>query len=329
MKGLVSLSKKCKYNRENIRQIEKDVDEYVIDTIINRYGERIDCQRDAETEDGFCLLHDPKAWSIKPNEVLSKFYNELKKGERFFIGIHFPTVELSKRKFERLEMPLCKFHQRADFSGAEFSSEANFSGAKFFGSTTFDNSTFFEKALFEKSDFSHELLVNCLNPYNMISFRRVEFEKPEKVVFDGCDMKRVSFIHTNIERINFRNLKWNGYKIYDEKLLLLKNSEKERKEFVENGRRKLKKILEGLNEEVKDNEVNEEIEKVLELRIPNVLKEIRELESKKRVGYEEERLNELYEELKKEKEKIKNEVNEAIKKALKKYKEIFIGLMKT
>jgi mRNA-degrading endonuclease toxin of MazEF toxin-antitoxin module len=28
MKGLVSLSKKCKYNVENIRQIEKDVDGY-------------------------------------------------------------------------------------------------------------------------------------------------------------------------------------------------------------------------------------------------------------------------------------------------------------
>ncbi len=71
-----------------------------------------------------------------------------------------------------------------------------------------------------------------MDPDSYISFRYARFEKQEKVVFDGCIMERVSFIGTGIERVKFRNVKWRDFKIYDEKLLLLKVSEKERKKFV-------------------------------------------------------------------------------------------------
>jgi len=212
MKGLVSLSKKCKYNRENIHQIEKDVEKHLIDLIINRYGDRIDCQRDAETEDGFCLLHDPKAWSIKPNEVSSKFYNELKKGERFFIGIHLPTVELSKWKFENLEMPLCKF-QRANFFEAEFHQEANFRG------TLFKEAVGFNHAILGVPYI--EILPSHVANYNaIIDFYGAKFEKPSLAIFDFNNLSLASFINVDISRVDFRNVFWlsqdGSYAIHDE-----------------------------------------------------------------------------------------------------------------
>ena len=191
MKGLVSLSKKCKYNIENIHQIEKDVEKHVIDLIICDYGDKIDCQRDAETEDGFCLLHDPKAWSIKPNEVLSKFYDELKEGERFFIGIRLPTVELSKRKFERLEMPLCKFHQRADFSGAEFQ-RANFFRAKF-------QKADFSGAKFQKADFSGA-------EFQKADFSGAEFH--QEAYFIRAEFQKASFSWAEFQVANFSRAKF-------------------------------------------------------------------------------------------------------------------------
>jgi uncharacterized protein YjbI with pentapeptide repeats len=229
------LSKKCSYNRENIRGIEKGLEEKEIDDIILRYGFTLDCQRDAETKNGFCLLHDPDAWGKKPNDVLSKFNGELKQGETFFIGIHLPAIKLLGKSFEKLEMPLCKFHQRADFSvtkfhkganfflaefhqrtdfvWAEFHEEADFSGAQFHQGADFANAFFggivrFNHAIFGIPHQSRISPSSGVNYDALTRFHGVRFMDPSGVVFDFNDLSLVSFVNTDITRVNFRNVTW-------------------------------------------------------------------------------------------------------------------------
>jgi uncharacterized membrane protein YecN with MAPEG domain len=157
------------------------------------------------------------------------------------------------------------------------------------------------------------ILEKCLDPYSYISFRNSKFEKQEKVVFIGCNMERVSFINTNIERVRFKNVEWGDFRIYDEKLLLLKESKEEREKFIEDGKRKLEKILKVSKERIlevlkgksKANKIEEEIAKELELRIPDVLKEIKELKEKEKTQDKEDRLKQLL-------KKCENEVDNII-----------------
>lgn len=43
---------------------------------------------------------------------------------------------------------------------------------------------------------------------DFVWFRGVEFDSPEKIIFENCSLKYVSFIHTDITRVSFRNIKW-------------------------------------------------------------------------------------------------------------------------
>jgi len=159
------------------------------------------------------------------------------------------------------------FSSRADFSGAKFS-EADFSGAwfseayfrdatfsgavefdevKFRGKVLFNHTTFLDAVSFVHSDFSPDVLEKSLDPYNCISFRHANFEMQERVVFDSCNMERVSFICTDLERVKFRNVKWKNFKIYDEKLFLLKESKEEKENFLKDGKRKLNEILDKIS----------------------------------------------------------------------------------
>jgi hypothetical protein len=179
---------------------------------------------------------------------------------------------------------------------------------------------------FVNPDFSPCKLEKCLDPYSCISFRNSNFEKQEKVMFIGCNMERVSFINTNIERVRFRNVEWGDFRIYDEKLLLLKELKEERKKFIENGKRKLTKIskiskvsrvriLVGiLNGKNIANKIEGEIVKVLVLRIPDVLDEIDQLIliEKEITKNKEKKPNQLLKEFENEVDKIKSEVEKAI-----------------
>jgi|GEM_PF-2140464 len=54
-------------------------------------------------------------------------------------------------------------------------------------------------------------------------------------------MKRVSFLHSDISRIKFINTKWGkDFRIFDEKLFLLKLN---KKEFIKEQKKTLKKII--------------------------------------------------------------------------------------
>ncbi len=178
---------------------------------------------------------------IEAEFFVAAFFEGCKFPEANFAGTKFSNVnfigsEFSKAIFTRAEL------SKADFSGVKFS-KAYFNGTKFLGRTVFNLYTFSKSADFKKAIFSPDMLEKCLDPGNLISFRRVTFSEPENVVFDGCDMRRVSFIHTNIERVKFRNVEWGDFRIYDDRLFALKLSEKERKKFIEEGAKKLRKVL--------------------------------------------------------------------------------------
>jgi uncharacterized protein YjbI with pentapeptide repeats/energy-converting hydrogenase Eha subunit A len=231
---------------------------------------------------------------------------------------------LSKADFREARFSLANFMRatfsEADFRRATFSELAVFEEVKFLGKALFDSATFLNTVSFVNADFSPNILEKCLDPYSYISFRYTNFKKQEKVLFVSCNMERVSFINTNIKRVRFGKAEWGDYRIYDEKLLLLKGSKEERKKFIENGKRKLteisnvskERILEILIGKSKANKIEEEIVKALELRIPEVLNEIKWLIQKEKTKDEEDKLNQLLKEFENEVDKIKSEAEKAI-----------------
>jgi uncharacterized protein YjbI with pentapeptide repeats len=160
------------------------------------------------------------------------------------------------------------FNEAAWFRKTQFNGKAWFDTAWFNGRAWFDKSQFRSMTGFLNSFFSKDVrfvdtifLIGSINNSrytDYISFRRVTFKEPEKVIFDGCNLKRVSFIHTDIRRIKFRNIKWcKDFRIFDEKLFLLKLN---KKEFIKEQKKFLKKII-NFTKSIKLDDVVEAFEK--------------------------------------------------------------------
>jgi uncharacterized protein YjbI with pentapeptide repeats len=116
-----------------------------------------------------------------------------------------------------------KFNEASSFVRAEFYGDVSFYGAEFNKRATFDDSFFSKGVSFRDVKFPKAASNLKDKDTDYISFRRVNFKISTKIVFDNCNMERVSFIHTNISRITFRNIKWGkDFRIFDEELLLLK-----------------------------------------------------------------------------------------------------------
>jgi len=270
---------------------------------------------------------------------------------KFSSGANFIEATFSSRaNFLRAKFSEANFSgalfSGVNFIGATFSGAVAFNRVKFLGKVLFDYTTFSGAVSFVHSDFSPDVLEKSLDPYNRISFKHANFERQERVVFDGCNMERVSFICTDLERVKFRNVKWKNFKIYDEKLFLLKESKEERGNFLKDEKRKLNEILDKISKvssekisEVlegkrKADETEKEIIKVVELRIPE-LKEIIEInglinqsESKKEKSEREEaRLSELLKERKNILDEIKREVEEAMGKSDKEIEENIVHVI--
>jgi len=317
---------KCKYRREG--EVWKGYS-------ISKFGNFV-CNEDA-VKDGYCIFHHPMYWKENEEEVRKKFMEKvnsaLQKGEELIcIGYNLPKIDISGKKFNApVYFDYTVFHEDAVFLGTEFSkasfigvkfskvdfglskfseakfgkaefSEADFRGAVFLGRTYFDFSTFSKSANFEGAKFLPDLLEKCLDPENLILFRRVTFKEPENVVFDGCDMRRVSFIHTNIERVKFRNVEWGDFRIYDDRLLALKLSEKERKKFIKEGNKKLRKVS---NDEF-DSRIIEELGLRIAEKIRDMVKEKAEMNFKN---------------LKKLRRKVREEIKRGIKEIVEKLDE--------
>ncbi len=237
-------------------------------------------------------------------------FSEAKFSGAYFYAAKFYQASFNSSELSEAIFDGAKFYQ-ASFNRAEFY-EASFNRAKFLGKTNFNYCNFLNKVFFEKSDFTPGLLARRLDPYNSISFKRTFFGRPEVAIFDGCDMERVSFIHTDISRVKFRNVELDDFRIYDEQLFLLRESEEERIKFI---RREIVKLSIILNENLK-----KDIEKELELRMPLELYQIRSLMGETKNEDDEKKLEELERKVEDERERIKDEINEIVEGVDKKEK---------
>jgi len=326
---------KCAYRGERIREIEekwigenvKDEEERrrkkeYLNIILENLEEKADCRLEAIPGREFCIFHDPDYWRGHRDEVREEFLKHLKEDEEMlFIGFHLPDVKLPEVVEKELHMELTKLHGtleaerttfgEASFSGATFEGEAWFGGAMFLGRTSFNDSVFSRLANFKDSVLFPDLLEKCLNPDNYVSFRRVRFEESGKAVFDGCRMRRVSFIYTDIGRIIFRNVDWGeDFKIFDEKLFMIKIG-KGKEFFLRECKEKVGRILDVLNGN-KDEEIESEIE-LGEPEMYKVLTELKELKEKKEMSEEDKkRLEKLEEKLKELKEGLRSRVEKSL-----------------
>jgi primase-polymerase (primpol)-like protein len=114
-------------------------------------------------------------------------------------------------------------------------------------------------------------------------------------------MKRVSFLHSDISRIKFINTKWGkDFRIFDEKLFLLKLN---KKEFIKEQRKFLKKIISVKLDDIikafgrRNVAITEEMEEIIYEPAVNQILE----KSPKRIiiSIIEENKNEVWEELEK------------------------------
>ena len=215
------------------------------------------------------IFHEGANFSSTKFSSIADFY-----GATFRKGADFSLAEFSSEAY----FDSANFSSMVDFQEVKFSGATVFNKTKFLGKALFDYAAFLDAVSFVNSDFSPDVLEKCLDPYNYISFRHSNFERQEKVMFDGCNIERVSFLYTDIERVKFRNVNWGDFKIYDEKLFLLKHLEKERKKFVEDGKIKLNKLLKVRENEIDEikSEVEEAITKKGEEIEKNILENVNE-----------------------------------------------------
>jgi len=236
---------RCRYRR---RYFDHELGEFVI----------YECPRQAVTERGFCEFHDPDYWREHEEEVRSKFEEIVKRAQEkpeklLCIGFNLPSVEVSAE----FEKPVCfidaKFHQKVDFSSAEFHQKVDFSSAEFYHEVDFSDAEFNGRTVFIETRliFSTDDYIKDKGIYDSlehISFMYARFLEPSEVFFDGVYLGRVSFINSDIERANFRNVIWkkedDRYVVFDEELLAIKANQKLREELKQRG---LKKEVEKIS----------------------------------------------------------------------------------
>jgi uncharacterized protein YjbI with pentapeptide repeats len=119
----------------------------------------------------------------------------------FFETAFEKSASFSLATFKKVSFVRATFKE-ASFAEAIFKGSVSFAEAKFLGRTSFDDSVFSRLASFKDSVILPDLLEGCLDPSNYVSFRRVSFGKSGKAIFDGCRMRRVSFIHTDMGEVH-------------------------------------------------------------------------------------------------------------------------------
>jgi uncharacterized protein YjbI with pentapeptide repeats len=105
---------------------------------------------------------------------------------------------------------------RADFSRAEFASAALFSGARFRAGVNFTAARFQNKVGFARARFAADVYFSetrfpgaqeCANDTG-VEMTEVSFERPEQVHFYLIDAGRISFLKTQLARVDFTDVTW-------------------------------------------------------------------------------------------------------------------------
>ncbi|OGP55963.1 MAG: hypothetical protein A2Y65_05650 [Deltaproteobacteria bacterium RBG_13_52_11] len=133
------------------------------------------------------------------------------------------------------------FSEEAYFTGATFVRGASFEGAIFEkGDVSFDDSHLLGRTLFLGGKTARFIFSNV-----NVSFKNMDINPPNAVIFRDADLGRCSFLGTRINQVEFTNVKWAmipgkfGYSrtgIYDEKILLdsIKSTKKSKKKDKKN-----------------------------------------------------------------------------------------------
>ncbi|MGQ4834438.1 MAG: pentapeptide repeat-containing protein [Candidatus Asgardarchaeia archaeon] len=147
----------------------------------------------------------------------------------------------------------------ADFGGASFGGEANFGGAIFIEEANFGGASFGGEANFGGAIFITSL--DLLDVSSFIDFARIRLSVSGRdsnrfnIVFDRITATKVSFIYTDLTRIEFRDVKWFyegnnllSYKTFDSLILHLKNDEKFREKYFKHALKRMRELVENENE---------------------------------------------------------------------------------
>lgn len=134
-------------------------------------------------------------------------------GDVSFVGVEFIYALFVGSQFSYSALFMAgRFSEKADFSEAQFSGRTIFHSVTF-GTASFNKSIVVSKLVFEKCTFEVE-----------VKFQ--ELSVKGQLLFDGSDLRKASFMHTNITNIDFRNPQWqeeNGFYILQDEFDIRKN----------------------------------------------------------------------------------------------------------
>jgi uncharacterized protein YjbI with pentapeptide repeats len=105
---------------------------------------------------------------------------------------------------------------RADFSRAEFAAVVLFGGSRFRAGVNFGGAQFQQKAGFNRARFADEVYFSETKfpggqegeHETRVEMTEVSFERPDKVHFYLVDAGRVSFLKTQLQRVDFTDVAW-------------------------------------------------------------------------------------------------------------------------
>ncbi len=139
----------------------------------------------------------------------AKFYRaNFQGGAEFYFAIFQGEAEFSDATFQgRAKFYDATFRGETDFVDTTFQGEVDFHFVEFESRVNFESTRFENVAYFIDTEFKERVLFYEITP-ELLYFRRVSFSKPERIVFERCDLRYVSFINTNITRVRFRSCSW-------------------------------------------------------------------------------------------------------------------------
>jgi len=100
------------------------------------------------------------------------------------------------------------FEAEADFPDSTFTANANFSGSTFKAEANFWDSTFNAEAEFQMSTFKSKANFEGSIFLGICNFRALRLERDAQITFEKVNLKKASFLDTNLEGINFRDVDW-------------------------------------------------------------------------------------------------------------------------
>jgi uncharacterized protein YjbI with pentapeptide repeats len=161
------------------------------------------------------------------------FFGAQFSGEAHFMGAQFS----GKADFFEAQ-----FSGVASFNGAQFSDEANFFGAQFSGKAYFFGAQFSGKAYFSYAKFSKEAQFKGKTFNKQTTYINLNIDN--RILFENVVLKKLSFIDTDLRKVDFLNCDWpelkDGRRILYDEAVLTKESSKDDIKKVEILYRQLK-----------------------------------------------------------------------------------------